>query len=235
MVIAKLEKELTQVESAQKGLDRFPNCHATWSIPEPHGPLSKEEVAAKKAAEEKALKEANEKLDAHFPFIKQLFIGPRTKQQAKHDKVMREMMLENDFDEIELLLPSENLRMLENGQQRKSPGQKKTYEQLRMEKEAAKIAAQFEEKPKKVAAEPARQQYGPKTYEEYVAGLPTFGPKTLEQYLLPTQREQRHVILSWMRKPWPTFDREAAELMEKLGRLALKRIDVEAETAKGGA
>ena len=235
MMIAKLEKELNQVESAQKGLDRFPNCYAVWATPEPHGPLSKEQVENKKAAEAKELKEANEKLDAHFPFIKQLFIGPRTKQQARHDKLLREMMLENDFDELELLLPSENLRMLEEGQARKGSGggQKKSYEQQRQEKEEAKIAAQFDVPKKVVTPEQPRPQYGPKTYEEYLASLPIYGPKTLEEYLLPTQREQRHVILTWLRKPWPTFDNEAAELMEKLGRLALKKMDVEIKTAKG--
>jgi hypothetical protein len=240
-VIGKLEKELHDVEEAQKGLDRFPNCFAATAFPKPHGPLSKSEYDAKKKAEAEEAKALDDKLDAQFPFIKQLFIGPRTKQQARNDKMMREMMKEGDFDDLSVLLPSENMRMLMEGQAAKKAAgpagaQKKSYEQIRLEKEKAKLAALGVEAPKKVTqGSPAspRPKFGPLTYQEYVASLPKFGPVTLQEYLLPTQREQRHVILSWLRKPWPVFDSEAAELMEKLGRLALKKLDVETKTAKG--
>lgn len=236
-IIGKLEKELTEVEAAQKGLDRFPNCYAVTAIPKPHGPPSKEQFEAEKKAKEAEDKAMDEKLDAQFPFIKQLFIGPRTKQQARNDKLMREMMKEGDFDDLSVLLPSENMRMLMEGQQAKKQGgaggQKKSYEQIRQEKEKAKLAAAADA-PKKVspAAAAPRIAFGPKTYEEYLASLPKFGPVTLQEHLLPTQREQRHVILTWLRKPWPVFDSEAAELMEKLGRLALKKLDLEVKTAK---
>ena len=233
-VIGKLEKELHEVEAAQKGLDRFPICFAATATPKPHGPPSKEQFDAQKKAEADEVEAFNQKLDAQFPFIKQLFIGPRTKQQARNDKLLRELMKDGDFDELSVLLPSENMRLLLEGQAKKAQGggQKKPYEQVRMEKEKAKIAEALAE-PKKVAspATPA-QRIGPLTHEEYIATLPKFGPQTRDEYLLPTQREQRHVILSWLRKPWPVFDQDAAELMEKLGQLALKKLDADAKSTK---
>ncbi|KAK1921889.1 hypothetical protein DB88DRAFT_428842, partial [Papiliotrema laurentii] len=226
-IIGKLEAELKEVEAAQKGLDRFPNCFAATASPKPHGPWSKEQFDAKKKAEEEEEKAINAKLDAQFPFIQQLFIGPRTKQQARNDKLLREMLKEGDWDDLSLLLPSENMRLVMQGQQKKSPAspQKKPYDQIRMEREKAKIAEQ-QATPKKVAPAPTSppKRYGPMTYQEHIASLPKYGPPTLQEYLLPIQREQRHVILTWLRKPWPVFDEDAAELMEKFGRLALRKL-----------
>ena len=229
-------------QAAQKGLDRFPNCYASTAFPKPHGPLAKAEVEAKEAKDAEELKIINAKLDAQFPWLPQLFIGPRTKQQARNDKLLRELLREGDFEDLSVLLPSENMRYLMEGGPKKGQGHghghahkgdKKSYEQVRYEREKAKVAEALAAvnggEPKKVTPPP---RIGPMTKEEWMGTLPVYGPKTLQEYLLPTQREQRHVILSWLRKPWPVFDPDAAELMEKMGRLALKKLEADAKEAK---
>ena len=239
-VVSILETELSNVEAAQQSLDRFPNCFAPVAFPKPHGPFRKEQLddAAKAAAEKQKM--LDQRLDAQFPFIKQLFIGPRTKQQARNDRMLRDWMDEGDFDNLSLL-PSENMQLLMEGQAKKAAGgvagaNRKSYEQARMEKEKAKITTALEQEAAAVAATkkvtPAVAKYGPMTEEEWIATLPKYGPQTRGEVMLPTQREQRHVILSWLRKPWSVFDDDAAEMMEKLGRMALKKMDAEARAIK---
>lgn len=239
-VINKLEKELAGVEAAQKGLDQFPDmCWYPIAEPKTHGPLSKDQFEAEAKAEKEKNKLLDEKLEAQFPFIKQLFIGPRTKQQARNDRLLREGMKEGDFDDLSVLLPSENMRMLMARQANKAGGgaaeKKKSYQEERMEREKAKIAATLEAEgvkpPPKATPQP---RIGPLTREEWMATLPRFGPPTRGEAYLPMQREQRHVILSWLRKPWPLYDEDAAELMERLGRMALKKLEAEAKEAKLG-
>ena len=239
-VIAKLEKELKDAQEAQKGLDRFPNCFSPAAFPAPHGPPSKgqfDEEKRKKAEEVKAM---DEKLDTQFPFIKQMFIGPRTKQQARNDRQLRDLLKDGDFDDISVLLPSENMKMLMEGGKKAAPpppGPKKTYEQIRLEKEAEKIAA-LRKDSAPTAPKKAAPRIGPLTHDEWHATLPKFGPITKSHALLPAQREQRHAILTWLRKPWPVYDADAAEMMVAMGRMALKKLDAEAKAAKvkaGGA
>ena len=236
-VISKLEAELETVETAQKGLDRFPNCYAATSTPKPHGPLSREQVEKEQREEEEREKMINEKLDEQFPFIKQLFIGPRTKQQAKNDKLLRQLIRDGEVDDLSALLPSENYRMLREGGlvQKKQPP-KKPYQVQRLEREKEKMAKAKAQKAQPKVHKPdqadkadkvARVPFGPQTYEEHLASLPIFGPPTLAEAMLPAQREQRHVLLSWLRKPWPVYDEEAADLMHKLGKLALKKMEAE--------
>ena len=143
-VIAKLEKELKDAQEAQKGLDRFSNCFSPAAFPAPHGPPSKEQFDEEKHKKAEEVKAMDEKLDTQFPFIKQMFIGPRTKQQARNDRQLRDLLKDGDFDDISVLLPSENMRMLMEGGKKATPpppGPKKTYEQIRLEKEAEKITA----------------------------------------------------------------------------------------------
>ncbi|ORX33402.1 hypothetical protein BD324DRAFT_639994 [Kockovaella imperatae] len=240
-VIAKLEKELKDVQEAQKGLDRFPNCFAPTAFPKPHGPPSKEQLDEERKLKAEETKVMDAELDAQFPFIKQMFIGPRTKQQAKNDRMLRDLMKEGDFDDLSMLLPSKNMRMLMEGQAKKaggappppSGGPKKTYEQVRLEKEAEKVAAMRKESPSGGAAKkPRAPRIGPLTREEWIATLPRFGPITKAEAMLPAQREQRHAILTWLRKPWPVFDPDAADLMVDLGRLAVRKLDQETKAVK---
>ena len=245
-IIGKLEKELVDVQAAQKGLDRFPNCFAPTAFPKVHGPYFKEQLEEEKKVQAEKDKVMDDKLDAQFPFIKQLFIGPRTKQQARNDKMLREMLKEGDFDEISMLLPSLNMRMLMEGQAKKggaapSPagaGPKKTYEQLRLEKEAEKIVKMQKEAGIEPGAVGMKRRgstvprIGPMTKEEWVATLPKFGPQTKQEVMLPAQREQRHAILTWLRRPWPVYDPDAADLMVQLGRMAIKKLDAETKAQK---
>jgi hypothetical protein len=227
-IITQLETELHDCEEARKGLDKFPSfCFAPTAFPKPHGPASKEQYEADKELAAQKEKEMDAQLEKQFPFIRKLFIGPMTKQQARNDKLVREQLREGDFEDLDVLLPSENLRMAMNGN-KPSGGEKKDkrpYEVIRMEKEKAKIDAVLEARPPKKVTPPPK--IGPLTKEEYLATLPVQGPKTKGDALLPIQREQRHAILTFLRKPWPTYDEEAAGLMEKLGRLAVKRLNDE--------
>lgn len=239
-VIDKLEKELADCEQAQKGLDQFPNCYAAVSFPKQHGPLTKEKVEGDAKAEKAKREEMDKKLDEHYPWIKQLFIGPRTKNQARYDRILRDQMIEGDLDQedLELLLPSENRRLLEGGPEKKVAGggagkEKKSYEQVRYEKEKAKIAA-LHDFPKKVVKESPR--IGPMTKEEFLASLPIFGPPTKEEALLPVQRQQRQILLRWLQDPWGEYREEVDTLMGKLGGVALgdleKRARAEAKKDK---
>ncbi|RSH92045.1 hypothetical protein EHS25_009416 [Saitozyma podzolica] len=233
-MIAKLETELRDCEEARKGLDKFPDfCFAPIAFPKPHGPLSKEQFEAEKKRTANKEKELDAQLEKQFPFIKKLFIGPMTKQQARNDKLLREQLKEGDFEDLDALLPSENLRMAMRGnkvagaEKEQKPKDKRPYEAIRLEKEKAKIDAMLGTSPappKKVTPAP---KIGPVTREEYIASLPVEGPKNKGDALLPVQREQRHAILTFLRRPWPAFDEEAAGLMEKLGRLAVKRLNDE--------
>ncbi|KAK4684364.1 hypothetical protein P7C73_g5811, partial [Tremellales sp. Uapishka_1] len=226
-MINKCENELRDVEEAQKGLDRFPNCFAPVAFPKPHGPPSKEQFEESLKAGKEKKKADNEQLDKRFPFIKQLFIGPLTKLQARKDEVLREQLLEGDFDDVSQLLPSENMRMLMDGQQRKPTAQRKPYMQLRFEKEQAKVAAELAANladnapPKKVVPRP---KFGPLTRSQYYASLPKFGPETRSDALLPLQRAQRHDIMNWLRCPWSTYDDDVEELFEQLAKLAVKKV-----------
>ena len=239
LIINKLEKELKDIESAQKGLDRFPNCHAPTAFPKEHGPLSKQQKDAEETAAADKWKETNHKLEDRYPWIKQLFIGPMTKQQARNDIKLRELMAEGDgeMSDIEALLPSENWGVLMNkigGGPKPKAGPKKSYEQQRMEKEQAKIDAALKEAgiAESTKEAGAAKAFGPITKEEWLATLPKFGPMTKGEYLLPAQREQRHVILTWLREPWREYDHDVAEMMDKMGRMALKRMRGEAKTGK---
>ncbi|WVQ79804.1 hypothetical protein IAT38_001904 [Cryptococcus sp. DSM 104549] len=249
-VIICLEKELHNVEEAQRVLDRFPNCFAPISFPKPHGPQTSEEAAELKRLEEEREKLINDKLDAQFPFLKQLFIGPMTKQQARNDKLLREQMREGDFEDLSILLPSANMRMLMNEQQKKAGAPRKNYEQHRMEKERAKVAAMLEAAAEPAAAAPLKvttsaaaaagagpaaapaRRIGPLTKEEHLASLPFFGPLTKEAAAFATQRRHRQLILGWLHKPWGKYDEEAAGLMEKLAETAKGRMEEEREKIK---
>ncbi|RXK35993.1 hypothetical protein M231_06762 [Tremella mesenterica] len=135
-MIHKLEEELHNCEQAMS-LDIFPNVHIPVSFPKLHGPPTKEEHE-KKIEEEKAkIKERDAKLDEQFPFLKKLFIGPRTKEQAKKDKYLREQLAEGDFEDLSALLPSENLKLLAEMGNKKPV--KRSFEGLRMERERKNV------------------------------------------------------------------------------------------------
>ena len=234
-MIQKLEGELHDVEAAQKGLDRFPNCFAPVASPKPHGPQSKLEFETKIKADQAKEAATDAKLEEQYPFIKQLFIGPMTPAQARKNRMLREAMKEGDFDDLSLLLPSENMRAAMELQAKKLgdkvPGagagdKKKPYEQQRMDKERAKISYLLENSPpKKTTSKP---RIGPLSREEWLSSLPAYGPITKGEAMLPDQKEQRHAILSWLRKPWPVYDEQAAGLMESLAGLAARRLEAEA-------
>lgn len=107
-MIDKLEAELIKVEAAQKGYDRFPNAHYAWATPKPHGPKSKEQHEKFIAEEERIEELKNKELDKHFPFLQQLFIGPKTKMQARYDKIAREDLADGYLEDLEHLLEPEN-------------------------------------------------------------------------------------------------------------------------------
>nr|XP_031862668.1 uncharacterized protein CI109_001679 [Kwoniella shandongensis]KAA5529740.1 hypothetical protein CI109_001679 [Kwoniella shandongensis] len=253
IMISELEDELQAVLAAQESLDRFPNIFAPTNFPKPHGPLTEEVDFAnykKKVEEERQL---NMKMEAQLPWLRQLFIGPKDKYQAADDKRLREQLQHGIDYEIEYLLPTANLEVLHKGIKHppvpgyKPPPPKKTYEQLRYEKEKAKVAAYLEANPQsglESLAQPQQQRrgstttkapaprIGPLTKEEYISTLPKFGPMTKDQSLLPKQREQRHQILDWMRRPWGQWDEQAAELMDQLANLARDRLAEEKKVAK---
>jgi uncharacterized membrane protein YhiD involved in acid resistance len=70
-----------------------------------------------------------------------------------------------------------------------------------------------------------QQKEGPITYEDHIASLPKYGPKTKGEAMLPVQREQRGMILAWMRQPWGVWEEEAAGLIAKLGGIAYRRLE----------
>lgn len=233
--IQKLEVELKSVQAAQKSLNHFPQfCHAPTAPLEqkPYGPQTKQQHYKAKADAERKEVELDKEIEKQFPFIKQLFIGPMTKQQARNDKLLRKQLKAGDLMDITALLPSENLRMALEQAGEKKVEKRRPYHQVRMEREAEKVKAILAEEAAKKAKEPAEKKekevpVGPMTKNEHLASLPVFGPKTREEILLPIQREQRHVVLNFLRKPWPQYDEEAAALLEKFGRLAAKRLNAE--------
>lgn len=120
IMIDKLEAELVKAQAAQKGYDRFPNAYYAWAEPKPHGPKTKEQVEKEIAEEVEKERFKNEKLNEHFPFIRQLFIGPMTKVQARYDKAAREDLWDGYLEDMEHLLEPENVKVfmawLEGGQ-----------------------------------------------------------------------------------------------------------------------
>jgi hypothetical protein len=148
-------------------------------------------------------------------------------------KLLREQMKEGYFDDLEHLLPPENLKLLEEGEAKRSPA-KKSYEAVRMEKERAKIAAHLAAHPPAPRKVVSRPKIGPLTQEEYLDSLPRFGPKTRGEALLPVQRDQRQTLLNWLRRPWGQWDEEAAAIMDELHALAKRTMDKEARAARIG-
>ena len=235
-MIQKLEAELHDVEAAQKGLDRFPNCFAPVASPKPHGPQSKLEYETKVKHDRAKEAEIDSKLEEQFPFIKQLFIGPMTLAQARKNKMLREALKEGDFEDLSILLPSENMRLAMEAQAKKLgekiPGagmgdKKKSYEQQRMDKERAKILDLLENSPPRKAS--SKPKIGPLTREEWLTSRPELGPMTKGEAMLPDQKDHRHAILSWLRKPWLVYDEQAAGMLERLGSLAVHRLEAEAK------
>lgn len=237
-MIIELEKELHNVEEAKKSLNKFPNCFAPVWFPKPHGPRTPEEDEEIKKLEAEKDKIIDEKLNQHFPFLKQLFIGPKTKQQARNDRLLREQLREGDFEDLSVLLPSANMKMLLAEQQKKAGAPKKNYEQQRMEKERAKIAAYLEahpQSPRKInmsnpasvpMASVSSKFFGPLTKEQHVASRVKTSLQIKDQMLYEEQRRQRQIILGWLHKPWDKYDKEAAVLMETMAELAKERLDV---------
>ncbi|WVQ69692.1 uncharacterized protein L199_007912 [Kwoniella botswanensis] len=230
-MINKLEKELHNVQEAQKGLDQFPNCFAPIAFPKAHGPLTKEKFEENKKIELEKEKRINEELEKVFPFLKRLFIGPMTKMQAKRDFLLREQLKDNDLEDISMLIPTENKKWLMAQQEKKAnhPTNRKSYEQQRYEKEKQKVAAHLEFLAKQEAQEPPTKPlpFGPLTKEEWVATLPVYGPKTYNEAMLPSQREQRHRIISWLQRPWGTYNEKASKAMEALAELAKASLEEE--------
>ncbi|OCF39188.1 hypothetical protein I317_07004 [Kwoniella heveanensis CBS 569] len=260
-VIAKLEKELRGVEAAQKGLDKFSSiCYAPTADPKPHGPKTREEDEEAEKVEIELQRMADAKLNEQYPFLKQLFIGPMTKQQARNDKLLREQLREGDWEDVSLLLPSENLRnFLAKQQKRAAPAaagvaggaQKKSYEQVRYEKEKAKVAAYLQANPtpallafanaansgananRKVSVaatagpDASKKRIGPLTKEEWHATLPVYGPPTKGEAMLPLQRAQRAQVIRLLQKPWGQYNERAAGAIEALAELAKERFEEE--------
>lgn len=260
IMIAKLEEELAGVEAAQRTLDKWVNCHYPIApLPSkvvPCGPPSYEQLRAEEEEDRKRELALDKQLFAQFPFLKPAIIGPRTRSQQKAHVEMRKVIFEGDFymDDLEEMMPDENLKCLLAGedpdpygdrrkkQPQPPPGykmRKLTYDEMRCDKENAKIAKQLEERGIELPALPQEKkkspaQCGPMTKEEYLASLPKFGPKTKAEAMLPIQREQRQMILAWLKQPWPTYDDEAAGLMHKLGTLAFVRMEEKVKAKKGG-
>lgn len=238
-MIIELEKELHNVEEAKKSLNKFPNCFAPVWFPKPHGPRTQEEDEEIKKLEAEKNKIIDEKLNQHFHFLKQLFIGPKTKQQARNDRLLREQLREGDFEDLSVLLPSANMKMLLAEQQKKAGAPKKDYEQQRMEKERAKIAAYLEAHPQSrprtinmsnpasvPMASVSSKFMGPLTKEQHVASRVKTSLQIKDQTLYEAQRRQRQIILGWLHKPWDKYDKEAAGLMETMAELAEERLDI---------
>lgn len=267
-MIGKLEDELSGVESAQKILDKYPNLSHPIAPHGPallksqtYGPLTSEQVNVE--IEKERLKELalDKQLFEQFPFLKQAFVGPRTKAQAKAHGDMRKIIFDGEFymDDLEEMMPEENLKAAMEGLSidpyRKKPApapapapaqgtggrrmRKMTYDEIRLEKEQAKIVAQHKaagleppHSPKKPVVKPKPE--GPMTKEEWMSTLPVFGPRTRGEAMLPVQREQRQIILTWLKQPWPVYDEEAAGLMHQLGTLAFGRLERKAREMKSG-
>ncbi|WVF71834.1 hypothetical protein IAT40_006643 [Kwoniella sp. CBS 6097] len=260
-VIAKLEKELRGVEEAQKGLDRFPSiCFAPTAEPKAHGPKTQEEEQEAERIEIELQRMAHNKMNEQFPFLKQLFVGPMTKQQARNDKLLREQLKEGDWEDVSVLLPSENLRNFLAQQQKKvapaaaagggggaPAGPKKTYEQVRYEKEKAKVTAYLQANPTpallaaaaaasasaanrkaSVASDTSgKKRIGPLTKEEWHATLPIYGPPTKGEAMLPLQRAQRAQVIRLLQRPWGEYNERAAGAIEALAELAKERFEEE--------
>lgn len=265
-MINKLEDELKTVECAQQGLDKFPNCYYPIADAIKHGPVTLETVVAKEMKESIRDKMIDKELERVYPFFRQLNIGPRTKAQEKAHAELREILMSGGYypDDLEELLPTENLRRYHAGEPfdikpspkaspkptpkaTPAPGpapapapkpKRLTYDEARVEKENAKIAQQL--KDKGIEATPVKIEHkkiGPLTKEDFLASLPKFGPKTKGEAMLPIQREQRQIILAWLRQPWGEYDEEAAGLIHKMGTLAFARLeekDKKEKAAKGG-
>jgi hypothetical protein len=270
-MINKLEDELKTVECAQKGLDKFPNCYYPIADAIKHGPVTLETVVAKEMKDSIRDKMIDKELERVYPFFRQLNIGPKTKAQEKARAELREILMSGGYypDDLEELLPTENLRRYHAGEPfdikpspkvspkpspRATPGaapapvpapapapkpKRLTYDEARVEKENAKIAQQLKDKGIETPT-PVKIEYkkiGPLTKEEYLASLPRYGPKTRGEAMLPIQREQRQIILAWLRQPWGEYDEEAAALIHKMGTLAFARLeekDKKDKAAKGG-
>ncbi|WVQ77672.1 hypothetical protein IAR50_007361 [Cryptococcus sp. DSM 104548] len=238
-VIHELEDELKDVEDAQETLDQWPNVFMPVSTPEPHGPRTREQDEEIRKLEEKKEAVVDAKLKQAFPYLDQLFIGPMTKDQAAKDKLLREQMRNGCFDNVTYLLPSENKRLALEHHQKKVAAPRKSYEQKRMEKERAKVAAYLDahpQAPRQVAgattsapapAPPANtsKPVGPLTEEQALAAHPKQGPATKDQVLYEVQRRQRQLILGWLHKPWNKYDEEASGVMEKLAFMARDRLE----------
>lgn len=245
-MIQRMEDELKEVVAAQKALDQFPDfCFAPLApvSPKPYGPPTREQVEKAKADAKKEEEELDRELDKAYPFIRQLFIGPMTKQQAKNDRLLRKLLLDGQWQGLTRLLPSEN-RRLALGEEDRRHEKRRPYQEVRLEREKAKIKALQEEQaqhapPTTTTKDEADKKehtakIGPMTKEEYMTTLPVFGPKTRGETLLPIQREQRHVVLNFLRKPWQQYDEEAAVLLERLGRLAVKRLSEDVKAKEKG-
>ncbi|ODN87427.1 hypothetical protein L198_07053 [Cryptococcus wingfieldii CBS 7118] len=241
-VIHELEDELKNVEDAQETLDQWPEVFAPVWFPEPHGPKTKEQDAEIKKLEERKEAIIDAKLHEAFPWIKQIFIGPKTKKQAANDKLLREQMRNGFFDNMTFLLPSENKRMALEHNQKKAAAPRKNYEQRRMEKERAKVAAYLEahpQAPRQVAgtatstpAPTSAKPIGPLTKDQALAALPKQGPASKDQVLHEVQRRQRQMILGWLHKPWNKYDEEASGLIEKLALMARDRLGEQKKAAE---
>ena len=246
-MINKLDDELKTIECAQAGLDKFPNCYYPIAENIKHGPVTLDVVVAKEIKDATRDKMIDKELERVYPFFRQLHHGPRTRMQDKAHAELREILMSGGYypDDLEELLPTENLRRYHAGEpfdikpspkpvaKAPSPGptpapkKRLTYDEARCEKENAKIAAQLKEKGLEAPALKVeeRKKEGPITKEEYLASLPKYGPKTKGEVMLPVQREQRALILAWLRQPWGEFDEEAADLIHKMGNMAFAKLE----------
>jgi len=244
-MINKLEDELKTIECAQAGLDKFPNCHYPIAENIKHGPVTLDIVVAKEIKDATRDKMIDKELERVYPFFRQLHHGPRTRMQDKAHAELREILMSGGYypDDLEELLPTENLRRYNAGEPfdikpspkpvakapspAPAPKKRLTYDEARCEKENAKIVAQLKEKDLEAPALKVeeRKKEGPITKEEYLASLPKYGPKTKGEVMLPIQREQRALILAWLRQPWGEFDDEAAGLIHKMGNMAFAKLE----------
>jgi hypothetical protein len=204
-------------------------------------------VVAKEIKDATRDKMIDKELERVYPFFRQLHHGPRTRTQDKAHSELREILMSGGYypDDLEELLPTENLRRYNAGEPfdikpspklvakapspapAPAPKKRLTYDEARCEKENAKIAAQLKEKGLEAPALKVeeRKKEGPITKDEYLASLPKYGPKTKGEVMLPIQREQRALILAWLRQPWGEFDEEAAGLIHKMGNMAFAKLE----------
>jgi len=244
-MIHKLEDELKTIECAQAGLDKFPNCHYPIAENIKHGPVTLDVVVAKEIKDATRDKMIDKELERVYPFFRQLHHGPRTRMQDKAHAELREILMSGGYypDDLEELLPTENLRRYNAGEPfdikpspkpvakapspAPAPKKRLTYDEARCEKENVKIVAQLKEKGLEAPAlkTEERKKEGPITQEEYLASLPKYGPKTKGEVMLPIQREQRALILAWLRQPWGEYDEEAAGLIHKMGNMAFAKLE----------